>query len=56
MLTANATELTDVLTGVLQNDYDEKAIRAERAARDEGSDPVERGDPAPRSPVAASHL
>lgn len=30
--------LTDSLTGVLQNDYDENAIRSERAAKHESID------------------
>lgn len=30
--------LTDLLTGILKNDYDDKAIRAERIEADESTD------------------
>ena len=37
MIAVTTTDLTDALTGVMKGDYDDKAIRAERAAKYESA-------------------
>ena len=37
MIAVTTTDLTDALTGVLKGNYDDKAIRAERAAKYESA-------------------